>query len=423
MRVTKRLARTEKGQAMVLALILLLVSGLIAAPLLAFTGGGLITGEVYGTRTSELYAADAGVENAIWKINNGEVVLCPGNPSYNYTLSDVNGKTVDVTITSMEAYEGIGNLTGTYRVVSTATGDGTGTEIEVYIGGNSKYGDFSGMLKHVITINDDLTEAQIEDLRKELDKIALACPEGCTLVCCDTIYDYYDPPEGCEGCGVVYNYPDPNWPPPAILSDWYLWDVRDAEHVGDTTIDLAGLNDEIGPLYVDGELTIKNTVSATPEPTLTLMGTVYVTGDTLIGSVDKEFILDLNGNTLFVASNTSGSQKALEVGGKCTVKGPGIIISVGDVYFAPKGDVGSLTEPVFLFSVAVTAQLQPSNNWYGAIAGSVDVQVQPGQTPSLSYPPGGFGALNFPGLTAPRLVYGIESWEVTPLSPEELAEQ
>ncbi len=423
MKITvKRPARNEKGQAMILALILLLVSGLIAAPLLAFTGTGLLTGEVYERRTAELYAADAGVEDALWRINNGEVVLCPGDPTYNYTISDINGKTVDITITSVDDYQGIGNLTGTYRIESTATGVGSGTEIEVYIGGASKYGDYSGLLKHVITINDDLTEAEIEDLYKELAKVDLTCPAECSESCCEIIYDYYDPPEGCEGCGVVYNYPDPNWPPPSVMSDWYLWDVRDALHYGDTTIDLEGLSDEVGPLYVEGELTINNSIDADPLPTLTLNGTLYITGDTLIGATDKDFILDLNGNTLFVASTTSGNQKALSVGGKCTIKGPGIIISVGDVYFGPKGDVGSPTEPVFLFSVAVTAQLQPSNNWYGAIAGSVDVQVQPGYNPTITYPPGGFGTLNFPGLTAPRLVYGIESWEVTTLSPEELGE-
>jgi hypothetical protein len=166
-------------------------------------------------------------------------------------------------------------------------------------------------------------------------------------------------------------------------------------------------------------LTVKNSIAATPLPALTLTGTLYVTGDSFFGSTDKDFVLDLNGNTLFVASTTAGNQKALTVGGKCTIKGPGIVISVGDVYFGPKGDVGSLTEPVFLFSVSVTAQLQPSNNWYGAIAGSVDVVVQSGTNPSLTYPPGGFGTLNFPGMTSPRLAYGVESWEVTTLSSEE----
>ena len=62
--IMKRLVRDEKGAALVLVLILLLISGLIIGPLLSYMGTGLITGGVYETRTDELYAADAGVEDA-----------------------------------------------------------------------------------------------------------------------------------------------------------------------------------------------------------------------------------------------------------------------------------------------------------------------------------------------------------------------
>jgi len=420
--VVKRLIRHEKGQAMLVALILLLVGGLFCSSLLAFMGTGLLTGEVYEKRTAELYAADAGVEDAVWKLDHGEVALCPGDPTYNYTMADVNNKSVAVDITSMGAYGGAGNLTGTYRILSTATGDGTGTKIEAYLDGSSRYGDYSGLLGHVITINDDLTEAQIKDLANELSKLELPCCANCTELCeleCKGIYDYDTIPEGCEGCGVVYNYPDPNWPPPSVMSDWYLEDVQGEKathYSGDTEIDLAGADLPLGPAYVEGGLTIHNSGG---NATLTLTGTLYVTGNTKIAyntANNNEMALDLNVQTIFVASNsTGGGHEALQVGDKCTIIGPGIIVAVGDVYFAPKGDVGSLTEPVFLFSVSVTAQLQPSNNWYGAIAGSVDVQVQPGKTPSLTYPPGGFGTLNFPGMTQPRLFYSIASWEATPL--------
>jgi len=53
----RRLIRDEKGAALVLVLILLLISGLIIGPLLSYMGTGLITGEVYEGRTHELYAA------------------------------------------------------------------------------------------------------------------------------------------------------------------------------------------------------------------------------------------------------------------------------------------------------------------------------------------------------------------------------
>ena len=125
--------------------------------------------------------------------------------------------------------------------------------------------------------------------------------------------------------------------------------------------------------------------------------------------------LDLNGHTIFVESN---SADAIIVGGKCTVSGPGAIIAVGDVYFAPKGDVGSNEEPVFIFSISGKTTLQPSGAFYGAIAGSVEVDVQQGHEPTIIYPPDGFGDddLNFPGFNdVSQLAYIIASWEVIPL--------
>ena len=50
----KRLIRDEKGRTMILALILLVVGGLIIAPLLAYMSTGLIAGEVYEMSTAEL---------------------------------------------------------------------------------------------------------------------------------------------------------------------------------------------------------------------------------------------------------------------------------------------------------------------------------------------------------------------------------
>ena len=66
----------------------------------------------------------------------------------------------------------------------------------------------------------------------------------------------------------------------------------------------------------------------------------------------------------------TGSPYALWVGGKCTLKGPGCIIAVGDVYFEPNPDVGGEGEPVFVFSVLGRTTIRPGINMYGAIAGS-----------------------------------------------------
>jgi len=120
--IMKKLVRDEKGAALILALILLLIGGLISAALLGHMGSGILAGEVYEKRTAELYAADAGVEDAIWKIKHGETPVCPANPEEScYSIADINGRNVTVCI---EYDVGV----GMYKITSIAvTDDGGGT--------------------------------------------------------------------------------------------------------------------------------------------------------------------------------------------------------------------------------------------------------------------------------------------------------
>jgi hypothetical protein len=378
----KRLIRDEKGQAMAMVLFLILVGGLIVGSLLSYVGTGLFNGRVYERRTAELYAADAGVEDAVWKIQHGEVALCPGDPTHSYDIADVNGKSVEVTITSVY---GVGNVTLTYHVISTATGNSSATQVDAYIAGETKYGDYSGITENVIT-------SQNEIIIKPGSNVS--------------------PPAG-EEHGPAANYTG-DWPPPEVLCDWYFEDVKDETPYGSATLDVKNYSATgIGPFYRNGMLTIKNT--GTAGLTLQLNGTVYITGDTLIGTTDKDFTLDLNGYTIFVASNSTkayNGKYALEIGGKCTMVGEGAIIAIGDIYFAPKTESG-VTDPVFIMSIVGKSLVQPNGDFYGSIAGSVEVDLWPGT--SVNYPAEGFGLLNFPGCTAGRYIYGIATWEVTQL--------
>ena len=80
----KRFREDETGQALILALILLLLGSLMIAPLLGFMGSGLEAGQAYEARMAEVYAADAGIEDALWKIKND-----PDPPeTYNLTVND-----------------------------------------------------------------------------------------------------------------------------------------------------------------------------------------------------------------------------------------------------------------------------------------------------------------------------------------------
>jgi len=99
----------ESGQALILALILMLIGSLMLPPLLALASTGLKTSQVYEQKTGELFAADSGVEDALWKIMHDESLdaLAYDDP-YLYPLpQQVNGLPVNVTITKLSLIEGL----------------------------------------------------------------------------------------------------------------------------------------------------------------------------------------------------------------------------------------------------------------------------------------------------------------------------
>ncbi|MEA3442622.1 MAG: hypothetical protein U9R04_03915 [Chloroflexota bacterium] len=100
-KVFGELIKVEKGQgALVMVLVMLVLGGLIIAPLLSYMGTGLKVGQMHEEKTQELYAADAGVEDAMWQIQNDQI---PTDP-YHYHLT-VNNKDVTVEIDSISTEE------------------------------------------------------------------------------------------------------------------------------------------------------------------------------------------------------------------------------------------------------------------------------------------------------------------------------
>jgi len=103
-KMLNRLIRNEQGQALIFALIMLAVGSLIVVPLLAFMSTGLMAAQTIEEKMDELYATDAGVEDAAHKIltNYGPFASLGVNDSYTYPLTDpVNGQTVSVTATKL----------------------------------------------------------------------------------------------------------------------------------------------------------------------------------------------------------------------------------------------------------------------------------------------------------------------------------
>jgi len=424
--MAKRLIRDEKGAALALALVLLVVGGLILTPLLGLMSTGLMAGQVYERKAHEYYAADAGVEDAIWMIKYesippGSWKICddrPGWQIYEYPEPlSVGNKSVYVVVYRKDWDPTCGeNIT--YQILSTAATDdgggtaaiGSSTTIDAHIVGTVKY--YPSIMDHLVTIQGNLTAQQVNQLEQQLGKLNITCPEECTdCAVRGQAYDYYTEydniPAGCKGCVAVYNFPVVAWPTAASLCS--LWsEAQNQQPDNRRTINLNGSNMTLGPLKRLDDLTIENKGNAA---TLTLTGSLYIVGETLINGPSAvrpyKLTVDLNGHTIFVSDNTS---QALDIT-QCNVRGPGIIIAEGDIKFAPKLETG-VTAPIFVVSLSGTTKAWPSGDLYGAVAGKIDVDLSNGNTPSTTYPAGGFN------YTLPRIVagwtYSIASWEINP---------
>jgi hypothetical protein len=394
----KNLVRNERGAALIIALILLLIGGLISAALLGHMGSGILAGVVHERRTAELYAADAGVEDAIWKIQYGETPVCPASPEPScYSIFDINGKNVTVCI----EYD---TDTGMYKITSIAVTDGDGdggiaaidsnTAVEAYV--YFSYMDFSSLLDHAIVSYDTIT---IQPGNEVYGDVWLPDDEDLTV----------SPPSGGIDEVIFGNvYDEDNfeltWPTVGQLSTYYLEDLGGAYDPG------SSINVEytktIGPCYRDGDLVVDNT--GDPD-TLILDGTVYVAGDLEFrqSGTSHNYTVDLNGHTIFAEGAIEFPSHVV------SISGPGCIIAVGDIDFQPSivGD-----DFVLVMSITGTTNFQPSGEFTGCVAGNAHVQLQPGCTINWINPEG--KGLDFPmgagdGEEPPSVnVMSIDSWEI-----------
>ena len=140
--ILSKLKTDQRGQALLIALVFMLLGSLIVTPLLSHMATGLKTGkEVYEKRMDELYAADAGVEDALYQLqqtppDSNKVPTAPGPANAKtygygtaYPLADVNGKHVTVIISMQDSTRD----TKTYWITSTATLNSSTTSIVSYV--------------------------------------------------------------------------------------------------------------------------------------------------------------------------------------------------------------------------------------------------------------------------------------------------
>jgi len=376
--------KNQSGQSiLVMVLVLLVVGALMMGPLLGFMSTGLKSGQMHESKLQELYAADSGVEDGIrWIIGGKQIDEGPWtwNPEgfWERESYEINDRSVNVTAKQVD--------TQTYNITSIASADGGSTTIESYV--SPVIMNFSDFLDNAITSNMTVTIQPGTNVTGDIQ-----LPDE----------------ENLDNKGNITGEikTDPiNWPTDEQLSAFYWEDVEGLGPFPHNYIDIDGTATSIDSLYRDGSLDVYNGVNIAANATLN--GTVYVgddpTVDLEIGKEKHDFTLDLNGQTIYC-------EGGIWVGDRCTIAGSGCIIAVGDIYFAPKGDVGSENDFVFIMSVTGETQLNPQGDFYGSVAGNVHVDLQPGNTFTWVEPSDG---LNFPDGTGNKgwTDMSILSWEI-----------
>ncbi len=84
----------QSGQALLAALGMLVLSGLVMAPFLSFVSTNLKAEKMTEENVAGYYAAESGVEDGIWRLMHSPPATFP----YSYQLTGINGMTVNVTI-------------------------------------------------------------------------------------------------------------------------------------------------------------------------------------------------------------------------------------------------------------------------------------------------------------------------------------
>jgi hypothetical protein len=95
--------KSEKGYALPLVMIAVMIGAIVIPPFLTHTSSSLIGSRIYGQAIHQQYTADAGVEQAIWNLMDGGITdnLTTAGSTVSYTLPEtVNGLTTSVKISN-----------------------------------------------------------------------------------------------------------------------------------------------------------------------------------------------------------------------------------------------------------------------------------------------------------------------------------
>jgi hypothetical protein len=347
----------ESGFAFIAVLTFLILGAIIIAPLLGFMITGLRAQQSHESRTTELYSADAGVEYAIWRLQNE--LLGDGTVIWPVDLEDfeINGDNVTVKI---EYDDGV-----FFRIISEATDIATGSKTTVRAWVTAKYGYAENFFANGVTALGNVSVTAEVNGNVESTGTVDVSPEGVINgdVRCDTLVlagivngnvhcreinmkntglifgniDYWVStgkeltPLNVTGYFHVSPPPDLTdltdvWPKVDYLNSYYLAQVPTVNY--DYT-EVTWCPATLGPLYTgyDAKGDPRDLYIKTGMPTcfVRLEGTIFVTGDF---EVTANSALDLNGQTIYC-------QGEVKIYPGAILTGTGLIIAVGAVDFQP----------------------------------------------------------------------------------------
>jgi hypothetical protein len=401
-KIIKLLKEKQSGQALVIALAALGLGGLMIAPMLSFMGTGLDAGVIAEDKTDELYACDAGVQDAIWQVNNiGEFGLAidgvqdlipigDGGDWYYYSSDEellINNKEVHVGIRLLYPLEGF----GVYQIHSWVGSDDfvdADTRIDAII--TTTWIDYSEFLNNVITSGNDITGPD---------------PGGNPPT--------VTPGEG-EPNGPIENYGDELWPEVQEIIDYYMQyvdPVADLHSDSNFNVRDLPLPRTIDAVYRDGDLRFTDSGGGS-DVDVSINGTIYVAG------ADSELDVATGNKTLFefvvpdddISGAVMFSEGEIIIGPNSHISGKGCIIAVGDIDFQPTFD-GDDQDFIFVISLTGTVHFAPQNKFFGAVAGKggVDgdgVELWPGTDIAYGNLP---AEVNWPG-GGGELIWGVQTW-------------
>lgn len=379
--------RSQHGQVMIIALILIALVSLMIPPLMGFMSSGLKQGTALENRTNQLYIADAGIESACQTILAGK--LNDRDEDGNWTFTDANGNpqsiwqytVYDVNEPSSSASVTITLLAGTtegqdYSIVSTGTDSkGGSTQIEAKI--RAEIGQYFSFLNNIGT-TDGIFNVQ-----------------GSGKVTIDGIIQSSNPDINATfesgGWGGVYGGV---WPEETLLENYYGAQIAPDNPTAVPPYD--------NPNYFPSGWTI--------DTETTLTESVYVVGDC---EINADLTLGTN-VALFVDGSIKSDPKAV-------VTGPGVIAATENILLFPKNYSGNPGEGLFVFCLG-NLELKPSNTFYGWAIGRESIHIYQGTGPDFNWvdpnDPYVLNILNFPGLLSPGPSFptgrvAILNWNVT----------